>query len=173
MKILTNIYAVTLIASLSLPAISFAAEHREVALGVLQRPENSSRLERVTGIVTGMTQKLQNLSQQLDNFQTDVQGRIAALQAAGHAISVDTELTAFTSAIAAAKDNIQSIIQELSQIPASSKPSQQVLQIHTLVRSLATKLIAVRTSFQALKLAVAHDLQSENSSPTPLTTPTL
>ncbi len=163
----TLIIGISALTIFSLPLVSLASGNGGKVLGVLQEAKNNTRLQHATGIIGGMTQKLQNLSQQLDQHQLNVENRISTIKATGHDIHVDTQLSAFKDTVSTAKTAIQSTIDALQQIPESSNPGQLVAQVRTLVRDLAIKLTAVRTAFLTLQQAVVQQLQAEHPSPTP------
>jgi hypothetical protein len=140
---------------------------------VLHQPQHTARMARVQGIVRGMINKLENLSQRLDNQSAAVDRRLEALTAAGHTLTVDAELDALHAAITKAKDQITSLIEQLNAIPESDRPGQAVPQVRQMLSGLRATLEDVRTAFQKLHLAVRDDIRTSKVSPSPVSvTPT-
>lgn len=137
--------------------------------GKLRRPEHASRLVRVQGIATGMTNKLTNLSSQLNQHLANVERRVAALRAAGHEITVDAELAAVRAAVQEAQTMITGLIAELSVLGDSETPRQAARAVRQNIRELRVQLRAVRLAFQALRLAIRADVRATrpSSSPSP------
>jgi hypothetical protein len=136
---------------------------------VLHQAQHAPQLARVLGIVHGMINKLENLSQRLDNQSAAVDKRLEALREAGHTISVDTELDALHAAITKAKDQIATLIDQLNAIPESDHPGQVVPQVREMISSLHTTLEDVRSAFQKLRLAVRDDIRTASPSPVSVT----
>lgn len=134
-------------------------EERREARGVLREARHADRLARVVGIIRGMTNKLNNLSERLDKHVENVERRIAALESAGHDITVDAELAALKAAVADAQAQIDSVMTSLGEIPNSEKPKEVVPQVRELVRGLRDDLKKVHDAFEALRLAIHDDVR--------------
>lgn len=146
-------------------------EERKEARGILREARHADRLARVAGIMRGMVNKLDNLSQQLSNHVQAVNKRIAALIDAGHAITVDPELVAYENAVTAVQTHIEDIKEALAALPDSETPRDQMATIRELVRSLRPELAQVREAFKALKDAIKEDIVVTSVSPSPTVTP--
>ncbi|MEK7557480.1 MAG: DUF3375 family protein [Patescibacteria group bacterium] len=102
----------------------------------------------------------------------NVERRIAALQAAGHDITVETELAAVKAAVADAQAQIDAVLAKLEEIPDSEKPRDVMMQVKELVQGLRDDLKKVRDAFHALSKAVRDDVRASISpSPTVTVTP--
>lgn len=144
--------------------------------GVLREARHTLRLERVLGVVQGMTNKLTNLSNRLTQHLANIERRIEALRAAGHTITVDEELVAARSAVTGLQEKISTAIKELDALADSEKPRTVIPTVRRLVRDIRTDLRKVHTAFQKLRLAIRADVRSRPSptaspSPTPVISP--
>lgn len=154
----------------SLPGRAFSSPR---AGALLHQPQHAARLVHVLGIVRGMTNKLENLSQRLDNQSAAVDRRLAALHGAGQTITVDSELEALHAAITQAQNQITNLIQQLNAILESDHPGQVVPQVREMIGTLRSTLEEVRAAFQKLRLAVRDDIRTPSVSPSPVSaTPT-
>lgn len=177
-----SVFAASPFAQTSPPGRAYPNPHTSVSprstpsknpRALLRQAQHAPRLARVLGIVNGMTNKLENLSQRLDNQSAAVDKRLAALREAGHTITVDTELDALHAAITKTKDQIATLIEQLNAIPESDHPGQAVPQVRDMIRGLRSTLEDVRAAFQKLRLAVRDDIRASEVSPSPVSaTPT-
>lgn len=145
----------------------------EILLGKLRKPEHAKQLERVRGIIRGMTNKLQNLSRRIDVHLRNFERRIAVLEAAGHDITVDSELAAARAAVAKTQATIADILNKLSAIPDSETPRALAQEVRGLVRGLRGEFSELRSAFKALQEAVRDDVSASQASPSPSPSPTL
>lgn len=156
------------------PSPSPIAESGGLRRGKLRKPEHAGRLERVRGIVNGMTQKLTNLSARLDTHLQNFERRIAALEAAGHTITVETELAAARAAVVTIQASITEVLAQLTVLSDSETPRQEAQKVRSLVRGLRTQLRAVQAAFQALRQAIRDDVRAgAAASPSPSPSPTV
>lgn len=144
--------------------------------GVLREARHTLRLERVLGVVRGMTNKLTNLSNRLAQHLANIERRIEALRAAGHTITVDEELAAARSAVNGLQEKISAAIKELDALADSEKPRTVIPTARRLVQGIRTDLRKVNAAFQKLRLAIRTDVRSRPSptvspSPTSLSSP--
>lgn len=125
---------------------------------ILREAKHKDRLARVTGIVRGMTNKLDRLSQRLQYQLENTERRLQAIEEAGHDLTVDTELNALKSAVANMQNKIADAKNALATIPDSATPREQVKQTREIMRGLRSDLQKVREAFRALHQAVREDL---------------
>lgn len=123
-----------------------------------------------------MTEKLANLSARLDKHLQNFERRIAALEAAGHDITVETELADARAAVVKIQASIAEVLAQLTVLSDSETPRQEAQQVRSLVRGLRTQLRAVQAAFQALRQAIRDDVRagaasSPSPSPSPLASP--
>lgn len=154
------------------PSVSPSAFPPGRGRGLLREERHAGRLERVIGIVNGMTNKLQNLYDQLGRHLVNVERRIQALVAAGHTISVEEELAAARTKVAETQGRITNLLTTLQGLPDAERP-QTVLRgtIRPEIQQIRTDLRAVRAAFQALRLAIRNDVRNRPS-PSPSVPPT-
>jgi DnaJ-domain-containing protein 1 len=150
------------------PRASISAQVNERA--VLRQEGHAERLARVQGVVRGMTNKLDNLFQRLNRQLENVEQRLAALETAGHELSVETELKTLRRTITDTQASIVEIKEALASLVDSASPRQQVATVREMIKGLRTHLEDIRTAFQALRLAVKDDVRT---SPQPLVSPAL
>jgi len=143
----------------------------EVRKGKLREERHAQRFERVQGLVNGMTNKLGNLSERLDTHLRNFERRIAALEASGRDLTVDSELAAARAAVAKMQLSIADILAKLSALPDSETPRQHAQTVRSLVRDLRGQLRELRASFQALREAIRDDVRASRPSPSPLSSP--
>lgn len=136
--------------------------------GPLREAKHAERLERVLGHVRGMTNRLTNLSSNLDKHLVNVERRIAALRAAGHDITVDEELTAARTATKALQEKIASAVRELDALADNEKPRTAMTTVRSLIREIRADLRTVQAAFKKLRTAIREDV-STKPSPSPLT----
>lgn len=130
----------------------------EGAKVILRKEKHKDRLARVTGIVRGMTNKLDNLSQRLQHQLENTERRLNAIEEAGHDLTVEAELNALKAVVAAMQNKITDAKNSLATISDSATPRDQVKQAREIVRTLRSDLQKVREAFRALHQAVREDL---------------
>lgn len=140
--------------------------------GKLREAQHAEKLIRVQGLATGMTNKLTNLSNRLNTHLANVEKRMAALEAAGHDLTVDTELATAKAAAADVQAFIASALSVLQGLPDSETPRAQIREARALIRQIRTKVRVVRAAFRSLRLAIRSDVresaaQQAASSPSP------
>ncbi len=135
--------------------------------GLLREARHAERLQRVQGFVLGMTNRLTNLSQRVARHLTNIERRIAALQAAGHAITVDVELANARAKSAELQAQITKLVSDLSGLGDEEQPRQAFRAVRQEVRDLATALRAVRAALQELREAIRDDVRAGRPSPSP------
>lgn len=133
----------------------------------LRRPEHAQRLVRVRGLINGMTNTLTNLADRLARHVLNVERRIAALEAAGHDLTVDAELAAVRAVVAETQQMITSIVSELAALPDSETPRQAHQAVRQHLRALRAQLEEDRDAFKALRDAIRDDVRAGRPSPTP------
>lgn len=138
--------------------------------GPLREAKHVDRLDRVLGVVRGMTNKLTNLSSRLDKHLMNIERRIVALRAAGHDITVDAELTAAQTATKALQEKIASAVRELDALADNEKPRTVMTTIRGLIRDIRADLRTVQAAFKKLRLAIRDDIKAKPS-PSPTTSP--
>jgi len=147
--------------------------------GLLRRVEHAARLPRVLGFATGMTQKLTNLSARLAQHVANVERRIAALQAAGHSITVEKEFAAARDAVVSAQDDIALLVKELESLADNERPRVVVRTFRQQIVAIRAQVRLVHQAFRALRLAIVADVvvrpspsPSPSGSPLPSLSPT-
>lgn len=130
---------------------------------VLRQEQHAKRMVKVQGITRGMTKKMENLSRRLDKQLANAEQRIERLQAAGHVLTVDSELNALRETVEGTQNDIDEIIVTLESIVESEQPEQSVAQIRAMIRTLNDKLKGVREAFHTLQQAVSSDLSLKES----------
>lgn len=139
----------------------------EIRKEKLRRPQHARKFERFRGIVNGMTNKLQNLSERLGRHLRNFERRITELEAAGRALTVDSELAAARAAVGKAQASIADILTKLGEIPDSETPRQLAQASRGLVRDLHGQIREARAAFQALREAIRDDVRASRPSPSP------
>ncbi|MDP3685420.1 MAG: hypothetical protein Q8R32_01145, partial [bacterium] len=137
--------------------------------GPLREAKHAERLERVVGHIRGMTNKLTNLSSNLDKHLANIERRIVALRAAGHEITVEEELTVVRTATKALQEKIASAVRELDALADNEKPRVVSATVRRLIRDIRADLRTVRAAFQKLRLAIRADVKAKPS-PSPIAT---
>lgn len=152
--------------------------------GKLRRPEHAGRLEKVAGVILGMTNKLTNLSDELARTLAKHEERIANLRSKGFdiTITVDERLAAARAAVAAVQEAIGDVLGKLREIPDSEAPRGTVREVKPLISGVRPKVREARDAFSRLRQAVRDDVRasrrerrplSPEASVTPKPTPTL
>lgn len=126
--------------------------------GVLREARHKERLARVTGIVRGMTNRLEHLSQRLQNQLENTERRLKAIEEAGHDLTVDTELNALQAAMRDMQNKVTDAKNALATIPDSATPREQAARARGIIRGLRDGLQAVRDAFRTLHQAVQENL---------------
>lgn len=155
------------------PGRSQAADERGVSPSPTASPEaTATPRPRVFGFITGMKNKLTNLSNRLQKHLENFERRIAALTQAGHTITVDVELSAARAAVASAQAEIAKIQSALDALPTAERPKSAVREVREQLRGLRRTLRSVRAAFQDLREAIRDDVRAGRPSPNPETSPT-
>lgn len=141
-----------------------------VPRGLLRQAKHAERLVRVLGLVNGMTNKLSNLAQRLSQHLENVERRLAALQAAGHDITVDIELEAARTLVTKTTEDIAALVDTLGQLADNERPRVILGTLRTGLTTIRADLRNVRNAFQLVRVAVRKDLAAEPS-PSPSTSP--
>ncbi len=148
------------------PAAEVSPSPEASPRGRLRKAEHAARLVRVQGVVNGLTNKLTNLSERLDQHLVNFDQRIEALTGAGHALTVDAELAAARAEVAETQALITKLIADLKLIPDSETPRTALRSIRTQLRDLRKQLRDVRAAFQDLREAIRDDVRAGRPSPT-------
>lgn len=125
---------------------------------ILREAKHKDRLARVTGIVRGMTNKLDSLSKRLSSQLENTGRRLKVIEEAGHDLTVDVELNALKAAVANMQNKITDAKNALATISDSATPREQVKRAREIVRGLRSDLQNVREAFRGLHQAVREDL---------------